>query len=156
MAEPKVFDARHGLTADLLEGLRQAQRVSLAVKDLRTSALGFWVGDELRVALVDSDPLLLHVRRVSRAELASGQTHVFRPQGVRPKLGVIFSTENAESDAFWSRLIGVVREGDTLRIAEDFEKPGLLQVQVFAGGSRVASLRVPRRQLKLHTARSVA
>lgn len=154
MAEPKVFDARHGLTADVLEDLRRSQRVSLAVKDLRTAALGFWIGDELRVALVASDPLLLHIRRVSRADLSEGQMHVFRPQGVRPKRGVIFSTENAGSDAFWSRLIGVLREGDTLRIAEDSDKPGLLQVQVFAGGSRVASLRVPRRQL--HKARSVA
>lgn len=154
MAEPKLFDARHGLTADVLEGLRRSQRVSLAVKDLRTAALGFWVGDELTVALIDSDPLLLHIRRVSRADLSAGQMHVFRPQGVRPKPGVIFSTENAGSDAFWSRLSGVLREGDTLRLAEDFDKPGLVQVQVFAGGSRVASLRLPRRQLL--NARSVA
>ena len=53
---------RGGLTPDVLESLRRADRVSLAIKDNRTAVLGFWIADELRVALIDAEPLLLQVR----------------------------------------------------------------------------------------------
>jgi hypothetical protein len=41
--QPRVFDARRGLPEPALEELRQATRVSLAIKDGATAVLGYWV-----------------------------------------------------------------------------------------------------------------
>jgi hypothetical protein len=62
MAQSHVHDLRGGLTPDVLESLRRADRGSLAIKDNRTAVLGFWIADELRVALIDAEPQLLQVR----------------------------------------------------------------------------------------------
>ena len=154
MAEPRVYDIRHGLTPEVLDGLRQAQRVSLAGKDSRTAVLGFWIGEELSVALIDSDSLLLEIRRVTPGDI-SGAIHTFKPRP-RPSPSashrVVFDTQSAATDPFWSRLLGVLREGDVVRLANDDAKPGMLLLHVYANQSRVASLRLPRS----HQARSVA
>lgn len=152
MAEPRVYDARSGLTSEVLDRLRQAQRVSLAVKDRRTAVLGFWIGEELSVALIDTDSLLLEIRRVTTDDL-HGAVSTFRPRPAPPpSQRVVFTTKSAASDPFWSRLLGVLREGDVVRLANDHDKPGMLLLHVYADQSRVASLRLPGS----HQARSVA
>ncbi len=152
MTEPRVYDARPGLTSEVLDRLREAQRASLAVKDGRTAVLGFWIGEELSVALIDSESLLLEIRRVTPGELR-GAIRTLEPRSAAPPARrVVFTTQSAATDPFWSRLLGVLREGDVVRLANDHDKPGLLLLHVYAQQSRVASLRLPRS----HQARSVA
>ena len=59
MATP-TFDARQGLSPDVLQDLRQAHRVAHALKDRHTAVLGYWIKvhspggqdmDELRAVL---------------------------------------------------------------------------------------------------------
>src|SRR5947209_2627305 len=57
MSEPVVFDVRAGLTQEVLDGLRRAERVTMAAKDMRTAVLGYWSDDQLTIVLIDSDPL---------------------------------------------------------------------------------------------------
>ncbi len=152
MVETRVWDVRSGLTPEVLAGFRRAQRVSLAVKDNRTAVLGFWVGDELQVALIESEPLVMLVRRGPPLDLG-GSIQKFSPRhATRPVGGVLFDTDAAGADAFWSRLLGLLREGDIVRLGEDHDKPGLVLLHVYVDKSRVASIRVPRN----HQARSVA
>jgi len=152
MPEPRVHDIRRGLTPEVLDSLRRAQRVSLAVKDMRTAVLGFWMGEELSVALIDSDSLLLEIRAVTAGDI-SGAIHTFKPRPTPPPAHrVVWTTQSAATDPFWSRLLGVLREGDVVRLANDQDKPGMLLLHVYANQSRVASLRLPRS----HQARSVA
>jgi hypothetical protein len=143
MAQPRIYDVRRGLTADLLLGLRRADRASLAVKDDRTAAFGFWVGDELGVALIESDPLIMQVRRLAPADVPGTMLRFSpRPAQRRPR-GVVFDTHTAAMESFWSRLLGLVRPEDILRLGQDFDKPGRLLLHVYANQSRVASMRVP-------------
>jgi hypothetical protein len=138
------------MSVEVLEGLRRAQRVSLAVKDNRTAVLGYWVDEELNVALLESGPFLLHVPRAAPNDVVVGSgpfTHKFSLRGTpRPRPGVVFDTSTAAADSFWSRLLGVVREGDVIRLGDDHDNPGLVLLHVYANKSRVASIRVPRKR----------
>jgi len=80
---------RGGLTPDVLESLRRADRVSLAIKDNRTAVLGFWIADELRVALIDAEPLLLQVRPgPSRSSPPIRPLHAPLPRPMQVSTGV--------------------------------------------------------------------
>jgi transcriptional regulator with XRE-family HTH domain len=72
---PEIRDARAGLTDEVLDGLRRAERVVLAAKDARTGILGHWVGPNLTVALIAADPLFTLMRRAPR-QMAEQPTRV--------------------------------------------------------------------------------
>jgi len=59
VGEPIVTDARGGLTQEVLDGLRQAERVTFATRapPQSTVALGYWIGEQLTIVVTESDPL---------------------------------------------------------------------------------------------------
>jgi hypothetical protein len=143
MAEPRVVDVRDGLTAEVLDGLRRADRVVLAVKGADTAVLGYWIGEELGMALIASavTRMLLAPHRVG-----SELTPDMRPAMVHPRSpgGVVLDIAHAREDEFWSRALGVLRVGDVLRVAHDAEAPSRAALQITSQGARVGSLRLPK------------
>jgi hypothetical protein len=139
VADPIVIDARGGLTQQVLDGLRGAERVSFVVRDPRTVALGYWVGDQLTIVIIESDPLFDMVRVPRQAPGLQG-----RYTRGTPRLRGIVADFAAESE-LWGRVMGALRAGDRLRLAHDPDKPGLVMLQVFAHGARLAAFRLPRR-----------
>jgi hypothetical protein len=47
-----MFDARNGLSAEVLDELRSARQVMLALKDQQTAVLGYWLADDERLHAV--------------------------------------------------------------------------------------------------------
>lgn len=136
---PNVVDCRDGLTAEVLAGLRAAQRASLAVKGPTTAALGYWVDDELTVALVHcASHTLMRVPQMTIAPPVGPQL-VRAPQ---PKLeGVLLDVRNARDNPFWDRLTAVLRVGDIVRITGEH---GHTVLSIRANGATIATLRLPR------------
>jgi len=69
-----TFDARDGLSTEVLQGLRGAHRVVLALKDRNTAALGYWIKthrpdqqdtEEFRLVILHAKASLTHGQQVS-------------------------------------------------------------------------------------------
>jgi hypothetical protein len=142
VAEPLVVDLRGGLTPQVLDALRQADRVVLASKSVYTAVLGYWVSDELTIGLISSAVarVMLLPHRVD-VPIAGPIASLQRRERVH---GVVLDTRNAKDAEFLSRMLGVVRVGDTLRLTHDAEAPSHVALQITSHGARVASLRLPR------------
>jgi len=142
MSDPPVVDLRGGLTQEFFSGLRQAERVLLAVKGVHTAVLGYWIGDELSVGLIASA-----VSRVvlvpHRVDLRIGSP--IGPLRHRERLqSVVLDISHAQDDEFWSRVLGVLRVGDMLRVTHDAEAPSRAALQITSHGAHIASLRLPK------------
>ena len=143
MAEPLVFDIRKGLTEDILDGLRRAERVLLAVKAFNTGALGYWIDDQLTIAILECAMGRI-IRLPARSEILFEMPTPFVPGRQRrlprsPMLDIATA-----GNEFWSRVLGVLRVGDVLRVAPDPDHPGNPSLYVSSHGVRVALLRLPR------------
>jgi hypothetical protein len=143
MAEPEVVDLRPGLTAEFLEGMRRADRVVIAAKGLNTGALGYWLDEHLTIGVLEC--AIARVIRIPRRNEVQVQLTPTTVPGSEVALqpGVLLDLHTA-GDEFWGRVLGVVRAGDTLRVAPDPDKPGTPALYVFSHGVRVALLRLPR------------
>jgi hypothetical protein len=122
--------------------------VVIGVKAFNTAAIGYWLGDELRVALIHCVmSRLIRVPRTpgeSRFEMAP--MLAYRGSSLLPDVFVDIS--DAQRNDAWSRVLGVVREGDVLRIAPDPHAPRVPCLQAEANGAPVASVRLPRVRAK--------
>ena len=140
--EPRLLDVRAGLTEEALDGLRAAQRVSVAVKDARTAAIAFWVNDQLSIALVRCDAqTLLRIPRVMLHPPVGPRLVRALPRRLE---GVLLDIPQAQQDSFWSRVTSVLRVGDVIRIAADSSS---LKATLFieVNGAQVAGIRLPSR-----------
>ena len=150
MAEPLVVDIRSGITDEVLAGLRKAERVVIGVKAFNTAAIGYWVDDELRVALIHCVmSRMIRVPRTPDMRFEMAPTLVSRV-GDHFLPGLLVDISDAQRNDLWSRALGVLREGDVLRIAPDpnAARVPCLQVQNKSAplaGAPVASVRLPIR-----------
>ncbi len=143
MADPLVVDIRKGVTEDILDGLRRAERVLLAAKGLNTGALGYWIDDQLTIAIL-ACAMSRIIRLPARSKVLYELPTAFVPGGQRRLTrGPMLDIVTADNE-FWSRVLGVVRAGDVLRVAPDPEHPGNPALYVSSHGMRVALLRLPR------------
>ncbi|HEY3060119.1 MAG TPA: hypothetical protein VGL99_14255 [Chloroflexota bacterium] len=143
MAEPLVVDIRKGLTEDILDGLRRAERVLLAAKGLNTGALGYWIDDQLTIAILDCAMSRI-IRLPARSEVLYEVPTPFVPGRQRRLTRSPMLDIATVDNEFWSRVLGVLRVGDVLRVAPDPDHPGNPALYVSSHGIRVALLRLPR------------
>ena len=141
-SEPPVFDVRGGLTQDVLDGFHRAERVTVAIKGPQSAAVGYWVYDRLSIALIRCESATL--MRVPPAALHPplGPQLVRAPQA--PMRGVLLDIPHTRDNEFWSRVLGLVRVGDVLRIGGENDSRTL---SIQANGVHVGSLRLPRKPL---------
>ncbi len=92
--EPRVEDARNGLRPAAIEMLRQAETVSLGLKDRDTALIGAWSAGR-------PEPDVLLIRAASRWEGA--------PVPQPPPLLLI---RDAQRDLWWRQAIDACRPGD--------------------------------------------
>jgi hypothetical protein len=73
----RTFDARDGFSSEVLQELRSATRVVLALKDRNTAALGYWVviprpdqhdAEEFRLVVLHAHAMLTHGNAVSEEQ----------------------------------------------------------------------------------------
>jgi len=140
MSEPRVVDVRGGLSEEVLDGLRRATRVLLALKGPLTAGLGYWVDDELTIALIRNSHAM--VVRPSAPASSTGSSELMPVETARVlSSGVILDVHDAQADAFWSRAVGVLRAGDVVFVASEL---GRMTLHIESDGHRVASLVLPK------------
>jgi hypothetical protein len=145
MTEPRVVDVRDGLSEEVLDGLRQATRVLVALKSPLTAVLGYWRDDELTIALIKNSHAMM-IRPSAGPPIEPAPP--YRPMRPVPSAnviahGVLLDVHNAQADAFWSRVVGVLRAGDVVYVANEL---GRMALHIESEGSRVASLLLPKPQ----------
>jgi hypothetical protein len=91
VAEPNPIDARDGVSADVVEAFKRADRVVIGLKDRRTAVLLLARGDDQQYVIV---PAMAHVTR--GADLDREQPLVIR---------------DAQHDLLWRNAIERLREG---------------------------------------------
>jgi hypothetical protein len=159
MSEPRVFDVRDGLTPEVLEDLRRARRVSLAVKDARTAALGYWVEatdppakpvQEIRIALLRCEGVGGQPGRAPQAVVSPPQGPVLRMvrRPLAPFSGVLLDLADTQADAFWGRVLGLLRAGDVVVVGRDWSWGALPALRIGNGKMTLAWLRLPSRRLE--------
>jgi hypothetical protein len=149
VSDPRVVDIRSGLTEEVLDGLRRADRVVLAVKTSQTAALGYWVGDELTIAVLASafSQVMLLPHQMIEGFGAPAVSTLKQPARQR---GVLLDVPHAAEDDFWGRVLGVLRPGDVVMVTHDTAAPRRAAVQVSSHGQRVVSLTLPKRSPAQH------
>jgi transcriptional regulator with XRE-family HTH domain len=143
--KPTVHDIRAGLTQEVLDGLHRADRVALAAKDARTGILGYWIGPHLSVALITADPLFTLMQRAPR-EMTEQLTRVAVRWSTPRFTGVVFVARNAHDDPRWSRILGVLRVGDLLRLSPDRSGAGRAVLNIHAGNMQLVTFALHRRR----------
>ena len=145
----RLRDARHGLSPDAVEGLRQARRVALALKDRHTAVLGYWIKVP-NLAGQDTHEL--------RAVLLPSQVHAPTDQDLSTKCPVIIDL--TRSTAEWEKAVKRLEPGDVMTVDWDWkagtERAGWLVDQAHAddiGSWRPVQLS-PRWEVKLRKASS--
>src|SRR5262249_37769141 len=140
---PRVVDIRSGLTEEVIDGLQRATRVILAVKNPKTAVLGYWLDDELTIALIKGSGGLL-IKIPPQPLLPAGPIQQLRIGRTRAE-GVLRHIRKPASDGFWDRVLSVVRPGDVLYLSAETNELGRHALHVEADGARVASLLLPKR-----------
>jgi hypothetical protein len=136
-------DIRLGLPQNVLDDLRRAQRISLAVKNTQSGLLGYWIDDELHIALLESEPLweLRYPQLGTLTEgQGEGQAPIVRGASAVQLKGVILDIPEAQLSDTWSRLLGLVRVGDVLRLGMDAGTPGRVVMKVRANRALVGEV----------------
>ena len=97
-----TFDARDGLSREVLQGLRGAHRVVLALKDRDTAALGYWIKTQ-HPDQQDSEEFRLVILHANTSHLPHG----LQISDVQPlKIGV------AQDDLLWQEALEHLHPGD--------------------------------------------
>lgn len=93
-----MFDARNGLSPEVLDELRNARRVMLALKDRQTAVLGYWLADDDR---------LHSVVLPARVHLTAGH----RLEDEQPLV-----IASPHEDALWHRAVSRLRPRQRVRV----------------------------------------
>ena len=122
----RPLDARHGLSPEAVEGLRQARRVALALKDRHTAVLGYWVG---------APNLGSHGPDELRAVLLPVQIHAPTEQDPSTTCPVVIDLERGTAD--WRRAANLLEPGDIVTVDWDWkagtDRAGWMVDQAHAG-----------------------
>lgn len=106
MTETAVFDAREGLPQEALEELKRAERITAAVKDAQTAALGYW--------LTEADQEGESTERLG-VILVQRQADPRASAGLKGS-GLVLDIENAQQDQFWQWVVTMLHPEDVLRV----------------------------------------
>ena len=109
MAEPKVFDARRGISREALQELRRADRVTFALRDDATVVLGYWTQD---APSLEGAPLGVVVLRREHLRLRPGE----RAPGLVPFFRLLADIPHAQKDKRWKRTLSMLRVGDVVTV----------------------------------------
>jgi hypothetical protein len=155
MTAPRLVDVRDGLTQEVVEDLRLARRVSLAIKDARTAALGYWVEttnsrgqpvEQLRIALLRCEGVGEARLPAQPARQPQGVVLMF-PRPLAPLSGVLLDVADAPHDVFWGRVVGLLRPGDVIRVGRDWSSGAWPALRIGDGKTTFAWLRLPSKRL---------
>ena len=122
----RPLDARHGLSPEAVDGLRQARPVALALKNRHTAVLGYWVG---------APSLAGHGPDELRAVLLPVQIHTPIEQDPSASCPVVIALERGTAD--WQRAAASLEPGDVVTVDWDWkagaERVGWMVDQAHAG-----------------------
>jgi hypothetical protein len=151
--EPRVLDVRRGLTEEVLDHLRRARRVVLVPKGNRTAALGYWLDEQLHVAIFNSEGLpWIRVPPQSTPPLQLvGAPFRTVGRGHRFASGVLMDIPDAQQDDFWTRFTSLLRPGDVLRLGVDPLTARHPVLRVSTARTTFAVVNIPRPPRRAHT-----
>jgi hypothetical protein len=118
----------------------------LHAKGLDAAALGYWIDDQLTVALIASNASkVLQIPHVVAGTFE--RARIIIPDTRRGLIGVLLDNRAPGGNVFWSRVVGMLQPGDVLRVAPEPDAALQLALVITSHGKRVGSLRLPRGRL---------
>jgi hypothetical protein len=115
MANPIVFDAREGISAEALDELRAATKVVMAMKDARTAVLGYWRQNPDEPGAADEQMGVVVTGRYGPgpvAALVEGRTQLVGRWSSR----VWLLAAGGEHDEVWRRVVAMLQPGDIVLV----------------------------------------
>ena len=115
MANPIVFDAREGISAEALEELRAATRVVMAMKDARTAVFGYWRQDPDTPDAPDEQMGVVVIGRYGPGPVTTqveGRTRLIGRWASR----VWRLAAGGDQDEVWKRVVAMLQPGDMVLV----------------------------------------
>lgn len=116
MANPMVYDAREGISAEALDELRAATRLVLAFKDANTAVLGFWRQRPGEPGAEDEQMGVVMLRRFGPMPYRNTKDlELIQPFDQR-RPAVWPLADDAQHDPVWTRILAMLQPGDVVRL----------------------------------------